>query len=209
MQATLNWFTSPNSGVSTNWVISPTEIVEVVVAEHRARHIGFQNDLALGVDRTQPLPTSHYLPGHYENLARLMRWLRDEHNIPVVHKTIVNGEGYCGHEETKQGLAAVKSDPGALLSYEKLEAVIEAQDAAANPPPPPLQGEDEMLFRVKGTLWVYASNGSRNEHIPGGQFAKAAHGEDWPGKVIEVEKDNPLLSLPTTYPHGVPKLLRS
>lgn len=68
--------------------------------------------------------------------------------------------------------------------------------------------EEDMpkLIRIRGTAGIYQFNGGSLELIPSTSIMRRAGLEGAP--VIEVEKDDPILGLPTLYPSGVPQPLR-
>ncbi len=112
--STLNWFVNP-LGASANWVLSETERVRVVTDDLIAWHSAYLNSRSWGVELTQPTIDRPFTDGHYSNLALVGKryvslgvapvWLSHWDGNP-------NTSGFVAHQNTVQGQASGKTDPG-------------------------------------------------------------------------------------------------
>ncbi len=165
MTSTINWFLSPESGVSSNLIVSPVEIVRMVSDEDYAIHAGEHNPWTRSIELTQALPTDPYLDGHYELLAKACRPYVRQGVPPIYLSHYSNGmEGFTGHEDSEQGVRAGKSDPGLKFDWDRFIAMLKEDDM----PDPRL---DEMIKRVGGEPKVFkikdngSPTGTRNDTL--------------------------------------------
>lgn len=116
---TLNWFQNNPYQVSAHYVGDATGgLTPVVPLVYAAGHAGFHNSYSVGVELTQPLPDTPYTQGHYEAAALAFdltnHWLALMGASPIPPRHVFSGleRGVIGHDETEQGRASGKSDPG-------------------------------------------------------------------------------------------------
>jgi len=133
--ATINWFGSPNSRASTNWLVGADgEKIRFVDDDDGAWHAKEHSFQAISIELTQPLRTTPYTDRHYESLAEVCR---SYPNVPIVRLThFENGDaGYVGHEDSAQGKRDGKSDPGDPFDWNRFLALMRRE-----------QEEDDMTF---------------------------------------------------------------
>lgn len=111
-QGTLNWFRNPASQVSAHTVIGFYEGQHARVVDDKlsAWHAGEHNPYSLGVELVQPTKDHAYSDWQYAELNRLIGWWKSKHPIEQV----------LGHEQTLQGMAAGKSDPGGMFDWTRI-----------------------------------------------------------------------------------------
>lgn len=127
LTSTLNWFQNPN-GASSHWVLSELERVRCVDDGRVAWHVSYLNEDAWGIELTQPTIDRPFTDGHYANLALVGQhyvslgvapvWLLDWDGDPAV-------SGFVAHQNTGQGRALGKSDPGPEFDHERFIASLE------------------------------------------------------------------------------------
>ncbi len=162
MTSTINWFLSTASGVSSNLIVSPVEIVRMVSDDDYAIHAGEHNPWMWSVELTQALATDPYLDGHYELLAKACRPYVRAGVPPVYLPHYSNGmEGFTGHEDSEQGVRAGKSDPGLQFDWDRFIAMLQEPQ------------EDDMvtLLRLgngnplKWSPYTYVTDGFELRHV--------------------------------------------
>lgn len=140
--STLNWFVNP-AGASAHWVLSETERVRVVADELLAGHAGYLNDKAWGVEMTQPTIDRPFTEGHYANAALIGRHYVSLGVAPVWLSYWDGGgaSGFVGHEDTVQGRASGKSDPGPEFDRQRFIASLTDKE----------QEDDDMYVIITDT----------------------------------------------------------
>jgi hypothetical protein len=143
MNATTNWFQSPNSNVATHLVISPAEIVRCLHDAEKGHHAGtYIWNESFGIELTQPTIDTPYEQGHYDNLRKAFEYLENK-GYSLAHATSVldwlNNGGIIFHEE----LTTAKSDPG--YQFELVKALPERGDEMSSEEYDELKAEIETL----------------------------------------------------------------
>lgn len=146
--ATLSWFESASSGVSSHYVVSGTgEIVQMVKDKDIAWHATYYNSRSIGIEcagwASKP---ETWNEANLDALAHLVAWLCEKYDVPVGHppgdaKTSGGwyGEpGIVGHNQVQtSGSAAgttyaTKTDPGPYFPWDDFVAAVKAK---IGPPP--------------------------------------------------------------------------
>lgn len=126
--ATVNWFLNSSSQVSSHWIVNGAgEKIRMVPDADAAWHAGQHNPYAVGIELTQPLTDTPYTDGHYRSLVEVCKTYP---GVPVrflAHFTN-GGEGYTGHENSAQGLASGKSDPGRQFDWNRFLEMMKEDD---------------------------------------------------------------------------------
>ena len=120
LTGTLNWFQNPASQVSSHWVIGRAgQKVRVIPDDRRAWHAGTHNATHWGIELEQGVQTDGFTA---PQIASLIEVCRDyvAMGVPARHAF----DGFIGHDETTQGRASGKSDPGYLFNWSGLIAGI-------------------------------------------------------------------------------------
>lgn len=127
-RATINWFTSSGNiihrpdgnfaGIS-NYLIGP-QIVEVIPLEYVPRWSSWPSDLhSISVEVCQSNLGQPIEPRVIENCKRLSKWAEEKYGIPHIRVLSSLGDsywtGHIGHEDTMQGKASGKTDPGSAF----------------------------------------------------------------------------------------------
>lgn len=120
LESTINWFLNRASNSSAQWVISPTERVRMVPDEFPSWHAKEHSFQAYAIELTQPVVTTPYEEGHYENLVTVCRPYVEQGiqilRLPTFRWGQTEG-GFIGHEDSAQGLRDGKSDPGPPFNW--------------------------------------------------------------------------------------------
>lgn len=150
LTSTLNWFINPY-GASSHWVISELERVRAVLDSLLAWHSGYLNGLSWGVELTQPTIDRPFTEGHYINAALVGRHYV---SLGVAPKWLSYWDGntiesgFVSHEDTIQGRASGKSDPGPEFDRQRFIASIEEKSDMPNTPEE-LQAAAEAAIEAK------------------------------------------------------------
>jgi hypothetical protein len=122
--STLAWFRNLNAQSSSHFLVSGFgRVYPLVDIENSAWHAGNHNPASIGVELTQPTTNHPFTSLHYEGLALAFLltnlYLRADGlpPIPAFHTASVNTPGILGHDETPQGKASGKSDPGPRFDW--------------------------------------------------------------------------------------------
>ena len=111
LEGTLNWFKNPVARVSSHWVIGRNgEKVRVIDDDKQAWHAGQHNATHWGIELEQGVESDGFTP---EQMAALVAVCKG-YGVPVTH----DFNGFIGHQETPQGRASGKSDPGSLFNWD-------------------------------------------------------------------------------------------
>ncbi|MBA2708329.1 MAG: N-acetylmuramoyl-L-alanine amidase [Gemmatimonadaceae bacterium] len=134
LTATLNWFRSRNNGNEgnaiagmSNYVIGDGKLVRCMADEMVPRYSAGVHDFhGISVEVCQPLNNEPYDPRDIALCRELAAELSGQYGFPLGRVPFVDGyntgwPGEVGHEDTAQGRAQGKSDPGALfwLAYQE------------------------------------------------------------------------------------------
>lgn len=128
LEATLSWFSKPESNASAHLVISSSQIVRVVDDAHAAWHAGQHNYYAYGIELTQPTIDRPYTDGHYALLARACAHYLSL-GVPLIHLPRYDSgqRGFVGHDQTVQGKRSGKTDPGPQFDWDRFIRMVEAE----------------------------------------------------------------------------------
>lgn len=148
MSSTTNWFKSPASNASSNFVVSPREIVETVPITRYAYHAKEHSYFTFSIEVTQALTAQEYWNAQYVKVAHICHNLCKDFNIRKVYlPSYSNGmNGITGHEDTEQGQRDVKSDPGWQWDWDKFITILKALDGGSTVPNPNL---DQRIHAAK------------------------------------------------------------
>jgi N-acetylmuramoyl-L-alanine amidase len=114
LEGTLNWFKNPGARVSSHWVIGRNgEKVRVIPDDRQAWHAGEHNATHWGIEVEQGIESDGFTPEQMHALVEVCKGYV-EMGVPAVHAF----SGFIGHQETPQGKAAGKSDPGGLFKWD-------------------------------------------------------------------------------------------
>jgi N-acetyl-anhydromuramyl-L-alanine amidase AmpD len=111
LEGTLNWFKNPVAQVSSHWVIGRNgEKVRVIADDRQAWHAGIHNATHWGIEVVQGVESDGFTEPQLMALVEVCKG----YGVPVAHDM----NGFVGHQETPQGRAVGKSDPGRLFPWE-------------------------------------------------------------------------------------------
>lgn len=130
LKSTLNHFVGP-SGASSHFALSEIERARVVADDLMAGHASYLNDRAWGVELTQPAADRPFTDGHYANAALVGRHYVSLGVAPVwlpYWDGNTDESGFVGHEDTIQGRAVGKSDPGQEFDTVRFIASLQEDD---------------------------------------------------------------------------------
>lgn len=166
--AAVNWFKSPNNrtaqgyaGIS-NVLIGPDHICEVVPMAYMPRfssHPSDEHAISLEVCQSnhgQPIESATIA-----NCVRFARWAHAEYGVPLERVWPQSDgvwSGMAGHEDTRQGVAQGKSDPGAAF-WEPFLAALEAEDMDPR--------VDALIAALGGQAAIDAWNANGNSLLAG------------------------------------------
>ena len=144
LRSTLNWFHRGVAGAHA--VVSELgNIYWIVPLDWRAWGATYLNRWTLHIEMTQPTADTPYTEGHYQGCAQAIRVMVEAYpNIPLAHVGTEVETGIIGHEETRQGRLAGKSDPGGMWDWGKLMGMLEDDMDTAE------------IERALGVIWGYA-----------------------------------------------------
>lgn len=113
-EGTLNWFKSNPRHVSAHWVVSRTGVkARVAPDDWQTVHAGQHNPFAWGIELEQGVEADGFTPAQLFAAAEICKGYHEDFGVPLVQMERGEfGEGFVGHEDTPQGIAAGKSDPG-------------------------------------------------------------------------------------------------
>lgn len=125
-RATINWFLSPNNRVTqdgvtfagmSSYVVGPRNITEVLPDEWMPRFSSQASDThAISIEFARAGLHMPWDPDVIANGAKLIRWIAAKRPIElrrvVGHASDYTWTGLIGHQDTYQGRAQGKSDPG-------------------------------------------------------------------------------------------------
>jgi N-acetyl-anhydromuramyl-L-alanine amidase AmpD len=117
--ATINWFLNPQSEVSAHVVVGPRKVCRMVNDADVAWHAGQHNGTHLGMEIAQPRPDTPYTDFQYAAAAAVALAWCAKYNIPIKHVKDEKQPGIIGHQETRQGKGAGKTDPGAPFDWKR------------------------------------------------------------------------------------------
>ena len=192
-EGTLNWFSMPVSQVSAHGLIGRDgRIARIVPDSQTAWHAGQHNAEAWGWELEQGVESDGFTLKQMESWAVVARYYVDVFGVAPQHITDISESGFIGHEETPQGIAVGKSDPGSGFMWQAFIAELNAEPEPLPELEPPAE-EEEMAKLIKGSgkaVWVY--NGLAKRLLKGPDLADER--KAW-GDVI-VLSDDTIASIP-------------
>ena len=184
--AAVNWFVSPNNRISqppyqpyagiSHALTGPGRITEVVPAETHipAWSSEASDHHALSIEVAQSNAGQPIEPPTIANTVALVRAWRDQFGIPLTRVQVITDDrswsGIAGHEDTLQGRASGKSDPGEYFWSVFWPALIEEEPMTAQ------QAEilSELLLAVSaGDLEALKSFNHRGGQLTGNSIIAA------------------------------------
>lgn len=128
-QTTVQWFINPRSQVSAHLVVDGNgNWYYCVPWEYAAWHAGYLNNRSIGIELCQATPDIPYTDIQIARLVEACRWLCREYGIPRDHLNTEIYSGLIGHDETDQGQAQGKSDPGILFPWDDFITLLQSED---------------------------------------------------------------------------------
>jgi N-acetyl-anhydromuramyl-L-alanine amidase AmpD len=119
LEGTLNWFANPLSQVSSHWVIGREgQKVRVVADDCMAWHAGEHNATHWGIELEQGVESDGFTQPQLDALTLVIQCYMQDYGIDAVHDFL----GLVGHEETPQGEAIGKTDPGDYFPWDSFVA---------------------------------------------------------------------------------------
>lgn len=116
LEGTLNWFKNPASQVSAHWVIGRDGTkVRVIPDSQQAWHAGSHNATHYGIELEQGDEDDGFTVPQMASLIEVCRGY-----VELDVRPIHSFDGFIGHDETPQGRASGKSDPGYLFNWSGL-----------------------------------------------------------------------------------------
>lgn len=189
---------------SSQWVISRKgEKARVVPNNKQAHHAGVDNDNTWGVELEQGAEQDGFTQ---LELNALVEVCRDEYmadyDVPPVRVLSSSAPGFVGHQDTQQGRASGKSDPGVLFPWEWFINELKKQ---------PDQGGSDMMIPANGVAqWFSDRIGPRRYNGPedGREFdemlIRADFQDSLPQEAKMVRLDVGLKSGSMKWNHGSP-----
>jgi len=170
-EGTVNWLTRVDVGLSIHLVVDRDGIrwARLVPDDKCAVHAGQHNTETWGIEVCQPVNADGYTEPQMKLLARICKALYvDGQGVAPQHITSMTGSGFIGHEETPQGRAAGKSDPGSTFNWPYFISLL----SSTTTPPAPI-GDDDVI--IKHEAWAGVTHGQEGwfnpaapREIPGG-----------------------------------------
>ncbi len=110
---TLNHFANPASQVSAHGLVGRDgRIARIVPDSQTAWHAGIHNPDMWGWELEQGVGSDGFTIKQMESWALVARYYVEEFGVAPQHITDISKSGFIGHDETPQGVAVGKSDPG-------------------------------------------------------------------------------------------------
>lgn len=129
LEGTLNWFKNPAAKVSSHWVIGRRgEKVRVIPDDRQAWHAGWHNATHWGIEVEQGVEADGFTPEQMTALVAVCKGYA-EMGVPRIH----DFNGFVGHQETPQGRASGKSDPGVRFDWDWFINALYQEEAAPVP----------------------------------------------------------------------------
>jgi N-acetyl-anhydromuramyl-L-alanine amidase AmpD len=150
LEGTLSWFKNPVARVSSHWVIGRDgTTVRVIPDARRAWHAGTHNATHWGIELEQGIETDGFTAPQMASLIEVCRTYVAL-GVPARHAF----DGFIGHDETPQGRASGKSDPGFLFNWSKLVTALTPHADGWFPEPPyqVLYNSGVPVLRIGGEL---------------------------------------------------------
>jgi hypothetical protein len=142
---TLNHFGNPG-GVSSHWVVARDgRTARVVLDTNRAAHAGQHNLTAWGIELEQGVEDDGFTAPQIEKLVAIARAYVQDFGVAPVHTLDANASGFIGHQETPQGIAIGKSDPGRKFDWDAFISALRGDG------PTPRLGGDGAFTPQNGT----------------------------------------------------------
>jgi N-acetyl-anhydromuramyl-L-alanine amidase AmpD len=114
---TLGYMSTPGT-TSSHWVISRQGVKARVVNDtQQAWHAGEDNDNAWGIELEQGAEADGFTEPQLAALAEVAQGYVGDFGVPMLHVHDSHTDGFVGHQETAQGKADGKSDPGSLFDW--------------------------------------------------------------------------------------------
>lgn len=130
-QGTLNWFASPTSRASAQWVIAiDGRKARCVDDANMSWHAKEHSLYSFGIELVQRTINHPITEPQYRSLAKITLDYHERFGIPLVHVPgLANGErGLIEHQETEQGRRDGKSDIGPQFNWDYLLSLIRLSD---------------------------------------------------------------------------------
>ena len=169
LEATLNWFRNPNSGASAHVVIDwwggEHEVVEPTYpAWHANTQWPGHNLQGLSIELTQPTNDHPFSPEQYEGAARVCKRWGQDYDIPMQHindiplvSRLAGTRGIIGHDESPQGRAWGKSDPGPEWDWAHFMGLLHEGETVEEP------GDHDWIQDVRWTAIELVAAGDLDE----------------------------------------------
>lgn len=124
-QGTINWFRNPaNPDRSSCHVLIDRDgtRARIVNDDCRSHHAGQHNATHFGIELCQGVESDGFTQEQLDSLVEVCLQYAHDFDIDRVHATHAGMSGFIGHEESAQGRAAGKSDPGRLFPWAYFES---------------------------------------------------------------------------------------
>lgn len=124
--ATVNWFATPDAGVSAHLVVGLPPFEEVnrsVPDDFQAFHARELNASHLGIELCQPGSADGFTDFQYRAAGEAIRLWAEKYHFPIVRVMDQNQPGLIGHEDSAAGKRDGKSDPGPRLDWARLISI--------------------------------------------------------------------------------------
>ena len=151
-EATINWLTGP-SGLSIHWVVDRDGIrtARLVPDDKCAKHAGQHNTETWGIEVCQGIESDGYTEPQIAKLVEVCRGYVNDFGVAPRHTLSMNESGFIGHQETPQGRAAGKSDPGRTFPWDTFIAGLSGAQPAT--PEAPTEEDNDMFSNHAWATW--------------------------------------------------------
>lgn len=190
---TLNHFADPASEVSAHGLVGRDgRIARIVPDSQTAWHAGIHNPDMWGWELEQGVESDGFPIKQMESWAKVARHYVMEFGVEPQHITDISKSGFIGHQETPQGIAVGKSDPGSGFMWQafiasleddmdkaEVERIVRAMQFRAKVDGDPKTGPHTIDFFF-GVDWEHRNDGGKHsageahDHpIPSGRTGEA------------------------------------
>lgn len=180
LAGTINWFRNPNNPdrSSSHWLVGRLgQKIRIVNDDCFAQHAGEHNVTHWGIELEQATENEGVTAPQIAALVEVCRGYVEDFGVPARRVLNVGLPGFIGHQDTRQGRASGKSDPGRLFPW---SAFIDALNRPGRDTTLDFVPGRDGLVRV-GTYLVLYNNGLPIERFGGitpGVIAKR-FGDQW------------------------------
>lgn len=159
-QATLNWFKNPESKVSSHWVIARDgRKCRVLGDDNRAWHAGRTiNNSHWGIELEQGHERDGFTPEQIAALVDVCAGYVSDYGVAPVRAL----SGFVGHQDTPQGVATGKSDPGALFPWDFFIEALRIETNRLAPVPAPSELDQ---LRTAANLGHFVTHGWNKQDL--------------------------------------------